>query len=159
MTIFRRRPQPAPAIITREEAGLRIGRIIETMSRLTEVIVEETRLVRAGAYGRAGKLHEEKGKLSSRYMMDVNGLGANADAVAEQPSEAVEEIRRLHVAFRAALDENLAVLGTARGVAESLMRGVADGIAQKGAPKTYGAGGGYGAKPAAPAPVAISRGA
>lgn len=159
MTIFRRRPQAPAPVITREEAGLRLARITETVSRLTAVLAEETRLIRAGAYARATELHSEKGKLSSRYMLDVDGLGANVSSVSAQPREAIEEVERLHVAFRAALDENLAVLGTARSVAESLMRGVAEEIAAKGAPKTYGARGGYGAGPAAPAPISLSRGA
>lgn len=141
------------------EAAERLDRVADTVSRLTAVIVEETRLVRAGAYDAAGLLEQPKGELSGRYMLDVDALNASASALAAQPRPAVAEVERLHVAFRAALDENLLVLGTARSVAESLMRGVAEEVGAARAPKTYDSrGGGYDQRPAA-APITLSRGA
>lgn len=152
-------PQVARPPMTPREASERIARIADTVQRLTAVIAEETRLVRVGAYDAAGKLEGPKGELSGRYMLEVDGLNANAEAVAAQPDEAVQEVAELHVAFRAALEENLLVLGTARSVAESLLRGVAEEIGAKQAPKTYDArGGGYGERAAA-APISLSRGA
>lgn len=52
------------------------------------------------------------------------------------------------------------MIGTARSVAESLLRGVAEELGAKQAPKTYDArgGGGYGERPVA-APISLSRGA
>lgn len=142
-----------------EEAAARISQIADTVERLTAVIAEETRLVRSGAYDAAGLLAAEKGELSGRYMLAVDGLSANADAVAAQPREQVEQVERLHADFRAALDENLLVLGTARSVAESLLRGVAEEIGQKGRPETYDArGGGADGRPKA-SPITLSRGA
>ena len=142
-----------------QEAAERLERTADTVARLTAVIVEETRLVRAGAYGAADGLRQAKGELSGRYMLDVQSLQASAEAVAAQPREAVGEVERLHVAFRAALDENLAVLGTARSVAESLLRGVAEEVGARAAPRTYDArGGSYEQRPSA-APISLSRGA
>lgn len=156
----RRRVVPAvaaPSLSTREAAE-RLERMADTVSRLIAVIVEETRLVRAGSYMAAGALALAKGELSGQYMLDVGALNANAPSVSAQPREAVEEVERLHVAFRAALDENMVVLGTARSVAESLLRGVAEEVAGRAAPQTYGANGAaYGS--AAAAPISISRGA
>ena len=152
-------PQVARPPMSLQEAGDRIARIADTVSRLTAVIVEETRLVRIGAYDAAGRLEPAKGELSGRYMLDVDGLDANAAAMAAQPLEAVAEVERLHVDFRAALDENLLVVGTARSVAESLLRGVAEEMGAKQAPKTYNVrGSGYGDRPVA-APISLSRGA
>jgi hypothetical protein len=160
MTPRRRHVPPvARPPLTQAEAAERIARIADTVQRLTAVIAEETRLVRIGAYEAAGRLEGQKGELSGRYMLDVDGLDRHADAVAAQPRKAVDEVAELHVAFRAALEENLLVIGTARSVAESLMRGVAEEIGAKQAPKTYDArGGGYGERPLA-APIALSRGA
>lgn len=161
MNPFRRSIVPAVARppMTPEEAASRITQIANTVERLTAVIAEETRLVRIGAYDAAGRLAEEKGSLSGRYMLAVDGLAANAEAVAAQPREQVEEVERLHADFRAALDENLLVLGTARSVAESLMRGVAEEMGGKAKPQTYDARGtGQDRRPAA-APISLSRGA
>lgn len=158
---LRRRTVPPVARpqLSIEEAAERLGRITETVARLTSVIVEETRLVRAGAYSAADQLSQAKGELSGRYMLDLDALSANAEAIAAQPPEAVDEMKALHADFRAALDENLAVLGTARSVAESLMRGVAEEIGAKATPRTYTARGrATGGKPKA-APLALSRGA
>jgi hypothetical protein len=151
-------PVPKPEL-TIAEAADRLARIADTVSRLTAVIVEETRLVRAGSYDAAGALERAKGELSGRYMVDVGAVRDCAEAVAAQPREALAEVEALHAAFRAALDENLAVLGTARSVAESLLRGVAEEVGARAAPATYDSrGGAYGSKPVA-APVALSRGA
>lgn len=156
----RRRAVPAvsaPSLTTREAAE-RLERVAETVARLTAVIAEETRLVREGAYMAAGSLAQAKGELSGQYMLDVGALKTSAEAVAGHPRAAIAEIEHLHVAFRAALDENMAVLGTARSVAESLLRGVAEEVAGKAAPQTYGANGAaYGH--AAAAPISLSRGA
>lgn len=158
---LRRRPVPAEprAPMTPAEAAERITRIANVVQRLTAVIVEETRLVRIGAYDAAGALAGAKGELSGRYMLEVEGLSQNAEAVSARPREEVVEVERLHHDFRAALDENLLVLGTARSVAESLLRGVAEELGAKSRPETYDArGGGYGQRPAA-APISVSRGA
>lgn len=142
-----------------EAAAQRIAQIADTVERLTAVISEETRLVRAGAYDAAGQLAIEKGELSGRYMIAVDGLAANAEAVAAQPREQVEQVERLHVEFRAALDENMRVLGTARSVAESLLRGVAEEIGQKQRPQTYDARGGGSGNKSKASPISLSRGA
>lgn len=148
---------PPPPELSIVDAAERLARLAETVTRLTDVIQEETRLMRAGAYAAAGALEGSKGELSSRYMLDIGAVTSNAQAVAAQPRERLDEMEGLHVAFRAALDENLAVLGTARSVAESLLRGVAEELGAKAAPKTYGASGAaYGHRPAA-APMALSR--
>lgn len=152
-------PAVARAPMTPQEAAERIARIAGTVERLTAVIAEETRLVRVGAYGAASALVPEKAELSGRYMMDVEGLRQQEEAVAAQGPEAIGEVSELHVAFRAALEENLLVVGTARSVAESLLRGVAEEMGAKTQPSAYDSrGGGYG-KPASAVPIALSRGA
>ena len=160
MTLRRRSvPAVARAPMTPQEAAERIARIATTVERLTAVIAEETRLVRTGAYGAANALAPEKSELSGRYMLDVEGLKQQEAALAAQAPEAIGEVGELHVAFRAALEENLLVIGTARSVAESLMRGVAEEVGSKNQPSGYDRkGGGYGQRPAA-APIAVSRGA
>ncbi|GLK76587.1 hypothetical protein GCM10008171_18410 [Methylopila jiangsuensis] len=156
--MIRRRLPAAPARpkLGVPETAERLSRLAATMARLTEVISEETRLVRAGAYQAAGALETSKGELSSRYMLDIGAVSASRESLAAQPQEQLAEIERLHVTFRAALEENLAVLGTARSVAESLMRGVSEELAARETPRTYGAD--AAARLRAPsAPVALSR--
>lgn len=157
--IARRRSVPAVSRppLTVAEAAERLERLADTVTRLTGVIVEETRLLRAGSYDAAGALERTKGELSGRYMLDIDSVAASAQAVSAQPADKLAAIESLHVTFREALDENLAVLGTARSVAESLLRGVSEELGARQAPKTYGAqGGAYASRPAA-APMAISR--
>jgi hypothetical protein len=159
--IGRRRVVPAVAApkLSPVEAAERLARVADTVERLTRLILQETRLVRAGAYDAAAALAVAKGELSGRYMLDVDGLSSNAEAVAAQPRVAIDGLENLHVAFRAALDENLAVLGTARSVAESLLRGVAEEVGQRSQPKTYDARGGAYDSRSAVAPISLSRGA
>lgn len=156
--MIRRRLPAAPARpkLSAPETAERLSRLAATMARLTEVISEETRLVRAGAYQAAGALETSKGELSSRYMLDIGAVSASREALAAQPQEQLVEIERLHVTFRAALEENLAVLGTARSVAESLMRGVSEELAARETPRTYGADAATRLRPPS-APVALSR--
>lgn len=157
--LSRRRSVPAVARpqLTIEEAAERLARMSQTVARLTAVIVEETSLLKAGKYVAASALEARKGELSSRYVMDVGAVKASADSVAAQPAEVLEEAEALHLAFRQALDENLAVLGVARSVAENLMRGVAQELAARNAPTTYDARGGAYGRPAAAAPMTLSR--
>jgi hypothetical protein len=161
MTPRRRSVVPAvpPQPLSAAEAAERLGRMAETVTRLTQVIAEETRLVRAGAYDAAGALERAKGELSARYMVEVDRISSGGAAVAGQPREALADMEALHVAFRAALEENLLVLGTARSVAESLMRGVAEEVGARRAPSTYDARGGAGASRPTAAPLTVSRGA
>ena len=156
---LRRRSVPAVARpqLSVAEAAERLERLADTVERLTGVVVEETRLVRAGAYDAAGALAGPKGELSGRYMLDVDAVAASTDALAAQSAHRLADMEALHVAFRAALDENLAVLGTARSVAESLLRGVSEELGARAAPKTYDSrGGAYGHRPVA-APMTLSR--
>ncbi|GLK54452.1 hypothetical protein JOD31_001620 [Methylopila capsulata] len=157
--LSRRRSVPAVAKpqLTIAEAADRLARMSQTVARLTAVIVEETSLLKAGKYAAASALEARKGELSSRYVMDVDAVKASGDQVAAQPAEVLEEAEALHLAFRQALDENLAVLGVARSVAESLMRGVAQELAARNAPTTYDARGGAYGRPQAAAPMTLSR--
>jgi hypothetical protein len=147
---------PRPQLST-VDAAEKLAKLADTVERLTWLVSEETRLLRRGAYDAAGQLDAAKSELSGKYLMEIDVVRANVDAVAAQPRDVLAGLETLHAQFRLALDENLAVLGTARSVAESLLRGVAEEVGSRAAPKTYDARGGTReARPTA-APITISR--
>ncbi|MFJ5488879.1 hypothetical protein ACIKTA_15355, partial [Hansschlegelia beijingensis] len=83
--INRRRAVPAAAQMSPlsvREAAERLERTADTVARLTAVIVEETRLVRAGAYGAADGLRQAKGELPGISPQRVGQRVADAVDVA-----------------------------------------------------------------------------
>jgi hypothetical protein len=109
-----------------------------TMEGLIAVIEEETRLIRSGALLKAAEMEAEKSRLSGAYMRVRSRVKANAVALARHAPDAVQAMRGRHEEFAALLRVNLAVLATAREVAEDIVRNVSVAVGRHTAPKTYG---------------------
>jgi hypothetical protein len=145
-------------IETRAEAELVCVDIGGILDRLVAVVGEETRLIRAAKVVAASPLQEIKLELSRQYAMALEVLRANAATVGRHAPVLVDQLRRRHEQFQSDLQVNMAVLATARSVSETLVRGVADEVASRNAPKTYGAAGAIsGTARSASRPIAISR--
>jgi len=145
-------------IESKAEAELVCVDIGGILDRLVAVVGEETRLIRTAKVVAATQLHEIKLELARQYAMALDVLRANAAIVGRYAPVLVDQLRRRHEQFQSDLQLNMAVLATARSVSETLVRGVADEVASRNAPKTYGAAGVIsGTARSASRPIAVSR--
>jgi hypothetical protein len=135
---------PAPAhrrIASRDDAERLVAELLAAMEGLLEVLDTETRLVRQGRLAAAGALGHEKRDRAAVY----TGLALSARAAIEDigryAPRAAEDMKRRHELFKAEAQINLAVLSTARQVAEDLVRSVAEEVGTRQAPVGYGRAG------------------
>jgi hypothetical protein len=128
------------------------------MDALMELVEKETALVRKGRLSEAVKLEKTKSELAGRYLLGMRRLQAAAARFRSELPRTFDALRARHRELQERLQINLTVLATAHAVSEGIMRGVAEVVARKAAPQTYGASGRpvYGTRPA-PQPLALSR--
>jgi ribosome-binding ATPase YchF (GTP1/OBG family) len=129
------------AIVDSAAAEATCRRLEDAMSRLLSVIETETDLVRLGKLDEAGTLQPEKAKLVSVYMRGMTYVRDQTISLGNLAPEAVDRLKRRHQEFQPVLRINLAVLATAREVADGLLRKVAEGAGSARAPRTYGPAG------------------
>ena len=111
-----------------------------TMDALLSVIEMETDLVRAGKLKEAGELQADKARLIHEYTRGMMAAKEHAVALGNLAPAATQSLRRQHGEFQPVLRINLAVLATARDVANNLVSAVAKAAGAKNAaaPTTYG---------------------
>ena len=129
------------AIVDAEAAEATCRRLEGAMARLLAVVEKETELVRLGKLDEAGSLQPEKAKLVSVYMRGMTYVRDQTISLGNRAPVAVERLKRQHQEFQPVLRINLAVLATAREVADGLLRKVAEGAGSARKPLTYGPGG------------------
>lgn len=132
---------PHRTITTRAEAEAECATLERTMTSLLMAIEAETALVRAGKLSEAGELQPRKADLMQTYIAMMNRTRSNSVSLGNLAPGAVADLRRRHSEFQAVLKINLAVLSTAREVAEVLVRTVAKSVGSVQPPKTYGRAG------------------
>lgn len=140
-----------PQLVTSPEiAGKLVEKLGNAMEDLLVLLRQETALVKAGKLRQAGELamdKEEKAALYTRLMLAARD---EIDALkAYVPVETAALLKR-HELFRSEVQINLAVLDTARDVAEDILRTVATEVGRAEAPAVYGRAG------QTPAPRAMS---
>ncbi|WP_208996602.1 hypothetical protein [Stappia sp. 28M-7] len=145
------------AIADRKAAEATCNRLEAAMGDLLAVIERETELVRLGKLDAAGDLQPEKAKLVSIYMRGMTFVRDQTTSLGNLAPEAVDRLKRRHAEFQPVLRINLAVLATAREVADNLLRKVAQGAASTRAPSTYGPGGSAPRTPALADGIAVNR--
>lgn len=116
------------------------GDLANTVDVLIEVLREETQLVRAARLSDAAAMSERKSSASERYMKGHSVLRNAGGELGRLVPDEVGHLRARHQALEAAISQNLAVLATARTVSETLIRGVAEAVGNRGGrTETYGA--------------------
>ena len=127
-----------PVVTSPEIAEKLIAKLDSSMSELLELLREETALVKSGHLKAAAELtaaKDEKATLYTRLMLVARDEIAALKAFAPDATAAL--VKR-HELFRSEVQINLAVLDTARDVAEGLMRTVAIEVGRATLPQTYG---------------------
>lgn len=145
------------AINSEGEAGALVDRIVETVDRLNAVMQQETKLIREARLSEASKLVEDKTTLAGLYQRELEAVRAAASVIGRMVPDRAQTLRTRLAGLQETMSVNLAVVGTARAVAEDMMRTVADEVSRRERPTVYGAGGQMSNRPAAPAAMSISR--
>lgn len=127
------------------------------MEHLLEIIERETELVRAGQLKEAGSLQAQKSKLIHEYTRGMMCTKENAVALGNLAPAAVQALKRQHAEFQPVLRINLAVLSTAREVANDIVSSVAKAAGAQKKSTTYGADGSRPEGPGAVSGIAINQ--
>lgn len=130
--------QPEPLIASPEAAHALLAELDAAMATLIAVIEEETRLVKSGALLAAGDLTPEKSARAADYIRLRDKVSRNRIGLATFAPDAVDAVRGHHEEFASLLKINLAVLATARDVAEDIVRNVGEAVGKTSGPATYG---------------------
>jgi hypothetical protein len=140
-----------PAQVTSPEVAEKLLRALDAaMDDLLALLERETALVREGKLRAAAELAAEKEEKATYYTRLMLVARDEVKALADYDPTGVAALKRRHELFRAEVQINLAVLATAREVAEDLMRSVA---AEVGNGQSAGL---YGQRGALPSPVATA---
>lgn len=126
-----------PLIGTIAGAEALLEEVTQAVADLVALIEKETRLVRLGALFAASDLQAEKSRLSARYVKLRFRVRENAVAIGRLPVERIRLLSERHEAFAEMLKINMAVLATAREVAEDIIRNVAVEVGKSNNPATY----------------------
>ena len=140
-----------------DEAANVVKRLIEAIDRVDGLLQEETRLVRAARLREAAVVADHKAAAAGLYERELVALRAVAGVILRTMPERAAELRGRLAALNETLAVNLAVVGTAKAVAEDMMRTVADEVGRRSQPHGYGAHGRASPRSGAPAPISISR--
>lgn len=131
-----------PKLVTSPEiAGKLVEKLGSAMEDLLALLRQETALVKDGKLRQAGELamdKEEKAALYTRLMLAARDEIETLKAYVPVETEA---LLKRHELFRSEVQINLAVLDTARDVAEDILRTVANEVGRTETPSIYGRGG------------------
>jgi hypothetical protein len=155
---FIQTPDPRPRVTTPDEAEALVNAALDALDVLEPVIAEETALMRDGKLQPALDLSAVKGQAAQRYQRALEDLKANAIALGRFAPPALALLRKRHESFSDLMSLNMAVLGTAKTVSESIIRELAADVGQARSPQGYGAYGQPAAGYKTPvAPLAVSK--
>ncbi|CAL8971800.1 hypothetical protein RHODGE_RHODGE_03076 [Rhodoplanes serenus] len=132
---------PLRPIASADEARDVIRMLDETVTALSAVIEEESRLVRAGRLSEVARLAPRKTDFARAYLTDSQRLRDALPRLRGALGRDIEGAKARHAAFQTQLQANLTALATAHAVSEGIVRGVAGEVARTTAPQTYGASG------------------
>lgn len=133
--------RPASHVDSRDAAERLAADLTRAMDGLLEILETETRLVRAGRLTAAGALGAEKRERAAYYTELALAARDVLDEMGRLAPKATDALKRRHELFKADAHINLAVLATAREVAEDLVRSVAEDVGGRRAPAGYGRAG------------------
>ena len=125
-------------VTTPEEAEAMVSHALGSLDALEQVITQETSLLRDGQMREALKLSEQKTPVAQHYQRTLQDLKANAIALGRFAPPNLPALRQRHEAFAALMQLNMAVLGTAKTVSESIMRELATDAGLARSPQGYG---------------------
>ncbi len=127
----------------------RVEMLIELTERLTGLIEKETELFEQNRPAEARAFQDEKQQLVNIYRKETTRIAQDPSLVSEAAGERRHHLADLTDTMYAAVDKNRHAADALRAVTEGVVRAVADEVARKRSPESYGPGsggksGGYG---------------
>jgi hypothetical protein len=134
-------PDPRPRAATAEEADTLVLVALQALDALEPVIVEETIHLKEGRMHQALNLGAQKHPAAQQYQRALQDIKANVIALGRFAPPSLGLLKERHEAFSEVLALNMAVLGTAKMVSESIVRELAVDVGQAASPQGYGVNG------------------
>jgi flagellar biosynthesis/type III secretory pathway chaperone len=145
-------------ITTKTEAETALDDLSTLFANLSNLLQQETALVRTGKLRKAAEIEPAKRDLAGRLYTLVERVKTNAKFILQAVPERYAALKETQEDLRSVLQRNMAVLATAHAVSEGIVRRLSGELAKKAAPQVYGASG----RTVAPSPkygkpLAVSR--
>jgi hypothetical protein len=118
----------------------------QTLTRLVDVMNNETTLLRAGRLLEASELAAPKAELAQKYVGLARAIQHNTKFLKENAPHLLVELQKHQSALATQMAENMRVLATAKSLSEEIVGDVAAKLGQVQKPKTYGGNGAAAAK-------------
>ncbi|HVY83940.1 MAG TPA: flagellar basal-body protein FlbY [Caulobacterales bacterium] len=140
-----------------ENGADRAEQLLLVTERLSHLIEEETRLIKARKPPLEGELGDEKARLANAYRLELGRIKQDRSLLDGAAPGVLSKLRQQTVKLQDALAKHEVELGAVKLVAEGLAQVMAEEVArQRGGVQNYGATGGV-ATPSGPIPVAVDR--
>lgn len=117
-----------------------------TLTKLVDVMNNETTLLRAGRLLEASELAAPKAELAQKYVGLARAIQHNAKMLKETAPHLLVALQKHQSALATQMAENMRVLATAKSLSEEIVGDVAAQLGQIQKPKTYGVTGSNGPK-------------
>ncbi len=118
----------------------------DTLTKLVDIMNNETTLLRAGRLLEASELAAPKAELAQKYVGLARAIQHNAKLLKETAPHLLMELQKHQTALATQMAENMRVLATAKTLSEEIIGDVAAQLGQAQKPKTYGGNGAHGQK-------------
>jgi hypothetical protein len=128
-------------ITTQAEAARTVDDLTALIEKLSDLVVQETALIRAGKLRAAAEIGPAKTELAGQLLAAGERLKTNAKFLRQSVPERCAALVAGQQAFRTVLQKNMIVLATAHAVSEGIMRRLSGELAKKASPRVYGASG------------------
>lgn len=130
---------PVIAVQTKDDAVRLCARLQEAVAQLTDVLGQETQLLKSGGQSGIGDLQEEKLALTRTFLKYFSAFKQHAAVIGASAPSHVERIRLSLRTFGKTVQINLDALEAARAVSQSTVQAIFD-VARKAnsGPSVYG---------------------
>lgn len=142
---------------SRTEAEQLAAGVLGTMSELEVLLEAETGHIRVGRFREGLSQEARKSELAAAYIQGLEAVKGNAVALARHAPEALDRLKKAHLAFGKVVEANQVVLATARAVSETLVKGIAEEMDRQSRPQAYAPAGRAAPRSTASAPLVVSR--
>jgi len=115
---------PRAPLTKTEEAAILCQRLQEVAAQMTDLLAQETALLKANRPREIATLQEEKTKLSYSYARDYGLLKANAKFVGARVPTQVDRLRRVLKVLQTEIQKNFTALEAAKAVSQGLLNAI-----------------------------------
>ena len=135
----------------------RAEQLVLVTERLTALIEEDTRRMRAREAPLTGAEGDEKARLVNTYRLELSRIKQDPSLIQDAPASVHARLKTATLALQEALATHELELGALKFVAEGLVQAMAEEVArQRSGARNYGARGGV-ETPTGPSPALVDR--